>query len=339
MAKYISKKVVEMLITILLIVLIVFIMFELIPGNPARIMLGMNASNAQVAALEEELGYNQSIFVKIYRYFTDLMHGDLGFSFRFQKPVATLIKDALPYTLFLALYAFIFLIVLAVPLAILSAHKPNSIIDKTIRVMSETCLAIPPFFMAIILMLVFKTSQLALQGGNTDFIIDQAFKNYWMPALAIALSRLAMAMEFLRDAIIEQRESDYVKTAIGKGASRSRLLFSHVLRNSLVPFITVLGLILAEVFSGSIIIEQVFLIPGLGRILVTAVEARDFRLTQGIILLIAFIVVFVNFLVDFINQFIDPRMRQQKKLINRKKNFRIFRNKQKLSHESSRGEP
>ena len=157
-------------------------------------MLGMNASNAQVAALEEELGYNQSVFVKIYRYFSDLMYGDLGFSFRFQKPVSTLIKDALPYTLFLALYAFLFVIILAVPLAILSAHKPGSKFDRIIRIISETCLAIPPFFMAIILMLIFKTSQLALQGGNTDFIIDQAFKNYWMPALAIALSRRDTAM-------------------------------------------------------------------------------------------------------------------------------------------------
>ncbi|NLJ94279.1 MAG: ABC transporter permease [Clostridiaceae bacterium] len=336
MTRYIVKKIIDMIITIFIIVLIVFAMFELIPGNPARIMLGMNASNAQVAALEAELGLDKSIFVKIYTYFSDLFNGDLGFSFRFQRPVIELITEALPYTLFLALYAFFFIIILAIPLAILAARKPNSKLDNFIRISSETCLAIPPFFMAIILMLIFRTSQLALQGGSVDFDLNNAFQSYWMPALAIALSRLAMAMEFLRDSIIEQRESDYVKTAIGKGASRSRVMFFHIFRNSLVPFITALGLILAEVFSGSIIIEQVFLIPGLGRSLVTAVEARDFQLTQGIVLLIAFIVVFVNFCVDLINQFIDPRIREQNKKLYKSRNTFFLRMKNQANLDSQK---
>lgn len=311
MGRYIVRKTVEMLVTLLLIILIVFAIFELIPGNPARIMLGINASNEQVEALEKELGLHDSVPIKIKNYLVNLTQGDLGHSIRFGQPVGSLIIKALPYTLFLALYAFLLILVFSIPLALLSAHKPGSVLDNTIQFITETSLAIPPFFMAMILMLIFKTTQLSLNGSQAGFNLANAWQRYAMPALAIALSRVAMAMEFLRNSLVEEKQKIYVKTAIGKGASPKRVTFKHVLRNSLVPYITVLGLILAEVFGGSIIIEQVFLIPGLGRLLVTAVEARDFQLTQGIVLIIATVVVIVNFLVDFINQFIDPRIQTE----------------------------
>ncbi len=312
MAKYLIKKIGEVLLTLCIILLIIFLIFECIPGNPARIMLGMNADNDQVEQLEEKLGVNESLPIKIKNYLSDVFRGDFGYSYSFSENVSTLIKAAFPYTMILALYAFLFIIVLSVPLAFLSSGKSGSRLDHLLRLFAQIALSIPPFFMAIILMLLFKTSQLALgagQGAASDFSLGR----FWMPALAIALSRLAMPLEFLRDAIVEQKKAFYIKTAIGKGASSGRILFLHVLRNSLVPFVTVLGLILAEVFSGSIIIEQVFLIPGLGRLLVTAVERRDFRLTQGIILLIALIVVLVNFVVDLLNQLIDPRIRSRQK--------------------------
>ncbi|MGB4609861.1 MAG: ABC transporter permease [Saccharofermentanales bacterium] len=309
MARYILKKAGQMLITLLLIILLVFIMFELIPGNPARIMLGMNAGKEQVAALESELGINDPLPLKIKNYLVGLMQGDLGRSIRFDKPVGELIGEAAPITFSLAIYAFILIIVLSVPLALSAARKQGSFLDNSIRFVTETTLAIPPFFMAIILMLIFRTTQLGLGAGRSNLTSPGFLRQFLMPALAVALSRVAMALEFLRDAIVEQKKMFYTKTAIGKGVSKSRIVFFHVLRNSLVPFVTVLGLILAEVFGGSIIIEQVFLLPGLGRLLVTAVEARDFPLTQGIIILIAIVVIVVNFLVDLINQFIDPRLR------------------------------
>ncbi|HHT24410.1 MAG TPA: ABC transporter permease [Clostridiaceae bacterium] len=309
MARYILQKAGQMLITLLLIVFIVFIMFELIPGNPARIMLGMNASQEQITALELELGINEPLPLKIKNYFAGLIQGDLGRSIRFDKPVGELIGAAAPTTFSLAIYAFILIIVLSVPLALLAARKQGSFFDNSIRFVTETTLAIPPFFMAIILMLIFRTTQLGLSSGQGNLASPGFLRQFLMPALAIALSRVAMAMEFLRDAIIEQKRMFYTRAAVGKGATKSRILFFHIFRNSLVPFVTVLGLILAEVFGGSIIIEQVFLLPGLGRLLVTAVEARDFPLTQGIIILIAIVVIVVNFLVDLINQFIDPRIR------------------------------
>ncbi len=323
MGRYIIRKIGEMLLTLFMIILIVFFIFELIPGNPARIMLGMNASQEQVDALSAELDLDAPFPVKIARYLNALAHGNLGYSFRFEDTVAHLIGESIGYTLSLVLLAFLFILILSIPLALLASAKPGSLIDNGIRVFAETSLAIPPFFMAILLMLLFKTSQLVIRQTTGLMSI---WSQYWLPALAIALSRLAMAMEFLRDAIVAQKKSGYIKTAIGKGAGKDRIIFKHVLRNSLVPFITVLGLILAEVFSGSVIIEQVFLIPGLGRLLVTAVEARDFRLTQGIILLLASIVVLVNFIVDFINQWIDPRIREkQMRRSSPKYDFRLKR--------------
>lgn len=313
MGRFVVKKTAEMLVTLLLIIVIIFAIFEFVPGNPARIMLGMNASNAQVEALEKELGLDDPLPIKIKNYIANLLSGNLGQSIRFDEPVVSLLIKALPYTLFLALYAFLLILILSIPLALLAAGKPGSILDSVIKFSTEITLSIPPFFMAILLMLIFKTTQLSLNGAQAGFDFGSAWKRYLMPAIAIALSRIAMAMEFLRDSIVEQKQMIYVKTAIGKGASPKRVMFVHVLRNSLVPFVTVLGLILAEVFSGSIIIEQIFLIPGLGRLLVTAVETRDFPLTQGIILLIALVVVIVNFLVDFINQFIDPRIQTEQR--------------------------
>lgn len=308
MARYIAKKASEMLVTLLLIVLIVFVMFELIPGNPARIMAGMNASPEQIVALELEYGINDPLLLKIKNYFVNLFQGDLGRSIRFDRAVSDLIAEAAPVTFLLALYAFALIIFIAVPLALIAAKKPGSWLDNFIHVLTESTLAIPPFFLAIILMLIFRTTQLSISSGQ---IGGGILGQFIMPALAIALSRVAMSMEFLRDAIVEQQQMSYVKTAVGKGASKSRIMFFHIFRNSLVPFVTVLGLILAEVFGGSIIIEQVFLLPGLGRLLVTAVEARDFPLTQGIIILIASFVIVINFLVDLINQFIDPRIRTE----------------------------
>ncbi|MGI6560842.1 MAG: ABC transporter permease [Saccharofermentanales bacterium] len=311
MLKYIAKNAAQMLVTLLLIVLIVFIMFELIPGNPAQIMSKLDADQKTIEALEQEFGIHDPLPVKISKYFTGLLNGDMGRSIRFGKPVIDLIRQAIPVTMSLAIYSFFLIVIISVPLALLASVKRGSFIDNAIRFTTETTLAIPPFFMAVILMLIFRTTQLGLKSGQGASSGSSVLVQYLLPALAIALSRVTMALEFLRDSIIEQKKMFYLKTAIGKGVTRSRIILTHVLRNSLVPYITVLGLIIAEIFGGSIIIEQVFLLPGLGRLLVTAVESRDFPLTQGIIITIAIVVIVVNFLVDLINQFIDPRLREK----------------------------
>lgn len=306
MGRYVLRKLSDMVLTLALVIVLVFLMFSVISGNPARIMAGVNAAPEKVAVIEAQLGLDQPLPVRFVQYVGGLITGDLGHSIRFDRPVSELIGQAAPVTLTLALCAFLMVAAAAVPLGALSARRPGGAMDTVIHVVTETVLAVPPFFMAIILMLLFRTGQsLADPGPSGAAGVGQLI----LPAAAIALSRVAMATAFLRDALVEQSRSDYVRTARGKGASRARVVWRHMFRNSLVPVLTAAGLILAEVVGGSVIIEQVFTVPGLGRLLVTAVESRDFPLTEGIILLIASLVILVNFLVDLCNQFIDPRLR------------------------------
>ncbi len=302
------KKFRDMLVTLWLIVTLVFLMFTVIPGNSAEILAGLDATPERVAALEKTYGLDQPIPIQYVRYLGRLLTGDLGDSIRFGQPVGRLMGQAALTTLSLAGYAFLLILIFGLILGILAAIRPRGLVDLTISTLTEATLAVPPFFMAILLMLVFRFAHTGgIQQPHLGF--GGWLAQYTLPALAIALSRLAMVVSFLRDAIAQQWSMDYVRTARSKGASLGRILRHHVLRNSMVPTITALGLILTEVISGSVIIEQVFLLPGLGRLLVTAVEARDFPLSQGIILWIAFFVVVVNFFVDILNQYADPRLR------------------------------
>lgn len=302
-----------MVVTLLIIVVAVFLMFYVIPGSPARIMLGMDAPQEKVELLEEELGLNDPLPVRFVRYLGGLLKGNPGNSVRFGEPVGDMIAQRLPVTLTLAFLSFAMVLLIALPLGILAAHKPGGPVDTAIHIISEVHLAIPAFFMAILLRLVAAAVWPAL--GNAAYVPPEESGSDFLfamilPALAIALPRVALVVQFLRDALVEQKGMDYVRTAKSKGASKRRILFGHVLRNSLVPVVTTLGLVLAEVIGGSVIIEQVFMLPGVGRLLVTAVESRDFPLTQGIVLFIACGVVLLSFLVDLLNQVIDPRLRE-----------------------------
>jgi peptide/nickel transport system permease protein len=311
---YLLRKIRDMMITLLILVIIVFLMFYVIPGNPARIMLGMNAPADKVARLEEELGINEPLPARFATYLGKLLSGDPGHSVRFDRPVIDLIKERLPMTLTLALFAFLLVLLLAIPLGLLAARRPGGFLDSAIHVITEAHLAIPAFFMAILLRLcaaAVSPTLNNLQYTEPEQSVGLFLLVLALPAAAIALPRVALVVQFLRDAVVEQTSMDYVRTARSKGATRKRIIFCHVLRNSMVPVVTTLGLVLGDVIGGSVIIEQVFMLPGIGRLLITAVEARDFPLTQGIILFIAFAVILVSFLVDLLNQFIDPRLRER----------------------------
>lgn len=298
---YFLRRLRDLLLTLFLTVSFVFLMFRVIPGDPARIAAGVEAGPEKVALLAEQMGTNQPVGRQYINYLAGFFTGNPGRSLRFQRPVAELIGEALPVTLSLAFCAVLIIVILALPLSVLAANKPGRFLDRSLQVGGEVCLAIPPFFMAIILMLLFRLTPTALSERA-------GWLRLLLPALAVALSRLAMAVEFLRDALVFQREQDYVRTARGKGLKDGAIMWKHVLRNSLLPAITALGLIVAEVVGGSIIIEQVFMLPGLGRLLITAVEARDFPLASGIIIFIAVAIILINFAVDLINRKIDPRL-------------------------------
>ena len=205
-------------------------------------------------------------------------------------------------------------ILVGVPLAVISARRPGGIIDTLINIVTQVGLAIPSFFSAILLTLFLAVAFRNFGGVIYRPISDGLFvsmRSLFVPAVAVAIPRVAWVVQFLRQALIEQKNHDYVRTARGKGLRPYQILTNHMLRNALVPLVTTMGIIIAELLAGSIVVEQVYNLPGLGRLLVTAIEARDFPLTQGIVLVIATAVVVIGFLVDIVNQAIDPRLRVQ----------------------------
>ncbi|MCL2052342.1 MAG: ABC transporter permease [Lachnospiraceae bacterium] len=308
---YALQKLVTMLITLVAISFLVFLSFHLIAGDPATKMLGTEATPERLAALRTEMGLDAPFLIRYLRWFQAFMAGDFGSSYSYNMPVSVMIADKIPITLALALMAFAFIIVLSVPLGIYSAKNANQPLERFIMVVNQIFMAIPPFFAGIILTLVFGLIfRLFTPGGFVSYKTDGLkFIGYLIfPALALALPKAAMAVKILRSAILSEMHLDYIRTAYSKGNTDKQVLSRHVLKNAMIPFITFQGMILAEMMAGSIIIEQVFGIPGLGRILLSSIANRDYPVVMAIIIWIAFLVLAVNIVVDIIYGLIDPRI-------------------------------
>lgn len=311
-ARFFLPKFRDVLVTVLLISFLVFAVFYLIPGDPITMILGTEASAEKRVALEQELGLDRGPLEQYWRSLTGIFNKEEpSLSIRFQRPVRELLAERMGLTALLSGYAFFLIAILAFPLALLCATHENSWLDRGIGLLTQFFMAIPGFFLGIVLTLIFSWlfssfRMLRFPGFAQGFW--PALSSLTLPAIALALPRLAQAIQFLRSAIFESLQEDYVRTAKAKGSSPTRILFGHVLRNSLLPFITSLGLILAELLTGGLIVEQVFVLPGVGRLLITAIEARDLPLSQGIIMSFAILLVLINLTVDILARLIDPRL-------------------------------
>lgn len=309
--KYVFKKVMTMMITLFAVTLFVFLAFHVISGDPAISMLGTEATPAKLETLREELGLNDPVLVQYARWAFDFVKGDMGTSYSYRMPVEDMIVSKIPVTLALTVIAFLLMVVLSVPLGIYTAKHAGGVIDRVIYVVNQMIMAVPPFFSGILITLVFgKIFRLFTPGGYVSYE-----KNFWeflgymfFPALAIALPKAAMATKLLRSSVIGEAKQDYVRTAYSRGNNTNRVLYRHVLRNALIPVVTFLGMALADMIAGSIIIEQVFSIPGLGRILLTSIFNRDYPVVMAVIVCIAVLVLVVNMLMDIIYGIIDPRI-------------------------------
>ena len=310
----IVKKIGYMLITIFLVALCVFFAFSLIPGDPATSMLGTNATPEKLAALREQLGLNQPLLVRFFKWAGGFVHGDMGISYSYSIPVKDLILDKLPITITLTLMSFIFMLIIAIPLGIYTATHAGGKMDRTIYCINQLMMAIPPFFAGIIITYLFgRVFRLFTPGGFVSYSKNFGkFIHYLIfPAIAIALPKAAMAVKLLRSSLIEEIGQDYVRTAYSRGNRTKQVLYRHVLQNALIPVVTFLGMTLADMVAGSIIIEQVFSIPGLGRILLTSIFNRDYPVVEALIVCIAILVIVINFLVDLLYRRIDPRIREE----------------------------
>ncbi|MGN0164890.1 MAG: ABC transporter permease [Lachnospiraceae bacterium] len=311
---YYVKKLVSLITTILIITMLAFFAFSIVPGDAAALKLGTNATEEQLEALREEMGLNDNVAVRYVRWLKGTLTGDFGESSYYNMPVSELAGEKIIITLWLSLLAIIMIILIALPVAILASKKENGIVDRLISVTGQTLMAVPTFFMGILIILVLGLILRAFTvGGYVSYKTDFGGFLYYLlfPALAIAIPKIAMVVKFLRSNIIKEKNKDYVRTLWAFGTSEKKILWKNVLKNALLPTITFLGLVIADVLAGTVIAEQVFGIPGMGRLLVTSVQTRDYNVLQAIILFIGCTVVLLNFLVDISYHIIDPTVKNR----------------------------
>ena len=300
-------------ITLFLVSVFCFVSFNIISGDPVSRILGINATAEQIAALREEMGLDRSLPARYLGWLGNVLNGDLGNSIRFQgEAVSSLIRERLPVSVFLALLSLCLILLIAVPVSLFTVRREGGLADRIVTVFTAAGISVPGFFLGILFIWIFGIGlRLFRPGVYIDYRAGFGgfIGSLFFPALAIAVPNAAVLIKFLRSSLFKEKRGDYFRTARGKGASISVATRRHTLRNALIPSITVLGMIAAEVFSGSIIIEQVFSIPGIGRLLIAAITSRDYPLIQILVVYIAFIVIVINTLVDIVIQIIDPRIR------------------------------
>ncbi|HJA31684.1 MAG: ABC transporter permease [Clostridiales bacterium] len=309
--RYVAKKLAGLVATVLVVSFLVFAAFAVIPGDPATSMLGTQATPEKVEALREEMGLNDPLIERFGRWAIQFIQGDLGASYSYQMPVSSMIGEKIPVTLALTVMAFLMMVAISIPVGIFCARHAGGFLDRGITVVNQIIMAIPPFFSGILITLLFGLIlHWFTPGGYVSYTQSVwRFLGYLIfPALAIALPKAAMAVKLLRSSVLSEMKLDYVRTAYSRGNRTKSVLYRHVLKNALIPVVTFLGMALADMVAGSIIIEQVFNIPGLGRILLTSISNRDYPVVQAIIVCIAFLVIFVNFAVDLIYKLVDPRI-------------------------------
>ena len=309
MIQYFTRRVLQLIPVLIGISVIVFLLLRLIPGDPADIMLGDRGTAEAREQIREALGLNKPIHEQYFLFLKRVITGDLGDSFVLRQPAADVIRERFPRTLFLSLYGVIMSAIIAIPIAMISALKKDTIIDQGIRGLVTLTLAMPNFWIALILIIAFSIRlHLFPIAGYGDNFIEHLYYLF-LPALSIALAGSAILVRNLRATILDILLSDYVRTAHSKGLRSQTVFTRHVLRNSLISTVTLLGLRVAYSVGGAIIIETVFAIPGLGRLLLNSISTRDYPMVQAITLFLAFLVVFVNLLTDLLYAVVDPRVK------------------------------
>ena len=304
MIRYISIRLLFALPALWLILTMVFLLAHIVPGDPVAQMLGEGARADDLTQLRHALGLDLPLPVQYGRYLAGVLHGNLGESFRFQQPVLKVVAEHYPATLELAVVALLICALIGIPAGVLAAHKRGERTDHAVAVLTLFGLSVPNFALGPVLILLFSVvlGWLPVSGrGGVSHLI--------LPAFTLGAALAAILTRMVRTSVIEELSADYVRTARSKGVSESGVLFRHALRNALIPILTILGLQFGTLLAGTIVTESIFSWPGIGRLAVQAIGARDYPLLQGCILLIAVSYVFVNLLTDLLYALVDPRVR------------------------------
>jgi len=306
------RRLTALMVTLLVASLLIFLLLEILPGDPAAVILGVGAQEDTLRALRAELGLDLPAPVRYLNWLGEVLQGDLGRSYTYDTPVQELLLNRVELSLPLALLAILLSTGIAIPLGVFAASRHRKVADTGIMGFAQLGVAVPNFWFAILLILLFSVKLGWFSAGGFagwDAGWFPAFKSLVLPAVALALPQAAILARVTRSSVLETVQEDYIRTARAKGLSRSQALWRHAVRNALIPVVTILGLQLSFLLAGTIIIENVFYLPGVGRLLFQAITQRDLMVVKNLVLILAATVVLINFLVDLLYAVLDPRLR------------------------------
>ncbi|WP_145152868.1 nickel ABC transporter permease [Paenibacillus xylanexedens] len=308
MFNYILKRLLQMIPTLIGVSLLSFVILQLVPGDPAELIAGMDASPEEVQIIRERLGTDKPMYEQYVQYNLQLLKGDLGTSMRSDNPVLQEILERFPNTVILTLLATLVTIVIGLFTGVIAATKPGSARDHASMAFSLFGISMPVFWLGIILILVFAYYIPILPSGGSS-----EFKHFILPALVLGISSAAVLARLTRSSILEVINQDYIRTAKAKGVREWLIIYKHALKNAFVPIITVIGMEIGNLLGGAVLTETVFSMNGLGRYIIQSIQFRDYSAVQGSILFVAFIFVIINLLVDLCYAAVDPRIRYDRK--------------------------
>ena len=313
MTRFILHRALSLATSLVVASMVVFAVIEVIPGDPAAYMLGLNASPDTVAALRETLGLNQSLAMRYLSWVAGMLTGDFGTSYTYRVPVADLVMDRLAVSLPLAVGALVLSTARALPAGLIAAARRGRATDAAVIGATQLGIAVPNFWFAMLLVLLLAVRWRIFPAGGFPGWSDPmaALRALVLPAVALALPQAAILARVLRSALIETMGQDYIRTARAKGLSRARALLRHALRNAMIPVLTILGMQFSFLLAGAIIIENVFYIPGLGRLIFQAITQRDLIVVESVVMILVFAVIMVTFLTDLAYASVDPRLRRR----------------------------
>jgi len=303
---YIVKRLLQVIPTLIGVSILTFFLIHAVPGDPARMIAGPEASAEEVAEVREHLGLDQPLYVQYGKYVSNLLKGDLGVSLRSERPVLDEIMGRFPSTITLTVMAIAVMVVIGLFAGIFSATRPNSLIDNVTMMVSLFGISLPVFWLGLMLILLFSYYLNLLPSGGND-----GFSHFILPALALGLSSSAILARLTRSSMLEVINQDFVRTARAKGVKEKLVVYKHTLKNALIPIVTIIGLEFGTLLGGAVLTETVFSINGLGRFIIQSIQFRDYPSIQGSILFVAAIFVIVNLLVDLCYGLVDPRVKYE----------------------------
>jgi len=304
--QYLSRRVAAFVATLFVVSLLVFVVIRVLPGDPAQVIMGTEGNPEATARLRTSLGLDRPLVVQYVDWLAHAVRGDLGVSIQYDVPVGRLIMSRLPVTLPLTLLAAAFMVATAVPLGLYAATHHRRVGDYVTMAISQLGISVPSFWAGLLLILAFSVHLGWAQSGGF-----RGWRSLILPAIALGVFQAAVLVRATRSAVLDVMREDYVRTARAKGVPEGVVVVKHTLRNALIPIVTVAGLQVGQLLAGSIILESVFVLPGLGRLALGAITARDLPVVQGVTLFVASSIVAINFLVDLAYSALDPRLRHE----------------------------